>query len=241
MNDLRNVAADCLLIAGDIAMAGSVTGQLERMERTLGHPIYFVLGNHDYYYGSIADVRASIAKATSGNLRWLNQSRLAMLTAKTALVGHDGWCDSRLGDFHGSRVNLSDFLLIKELGGLRREDRLRAMQALGDESARHLKSILPEALARAEHVVVLTHVPPYAAAAWHQGKQSNPDWLPFFSCKACGDVLTEAMVDHPDKRMTVLCGHTHSGGVVQILQNLTVYTGAAQYGLPRIQSTFEWN
>ncbi len=39
--------------------------------------------------------------------------------------------------------------------------------------------------------------------------------------------------------MTVLCGHTHSSGVVQILENLSVRTGAAEYGEPKLQDVLD--
>ena len=36
--------------------------------------------------------------------------------------------------------------------------------------------------------------------------------------------------------MTVLCGHTHGKGEVQILPNLIVKTGGADYGKPELQN-----
>jgi hypothetical protein len=38
-----------------------------------------------------------------------------------------------------------------------------------------------------------------------------------------------------DRTMTVLCGHTHSGGEAELLPNLRVLTGVARYGNPVIQ------
>ena len=35
--------------------------------------------------------------------------------------------------------------------------------------------------------------------------------------------------------MTVLCGHTHSPGEAQVLPNLLVLTGGAEYGRPEVQ------
>jgi hypothetical protein len=43
------------------------------------------------------------------------------------------------------------------------------------------------------------------------------------------------MIAHPDARMTVLCGHTHGAGVVDVLPNLRVVTGGADYGAPALQ------
>ncbi len=37
------------------------------------------------------------------------------------------------------------------------------------------------------------------------------------------------------RKLTVLCGHTHGAGMVQMLPNLRVYTGGARYGMPALQ------
>ena len=44
------------------------------------------------------------------------------------------------------------------------------------------------------------------------------------------------MRGYPERSMTVLCGHTHSSGTAKLLDNLTVYTGGAEYGAPRHQA-----
>jgi Icc-related predicted phosphoesterase len=103
-----------------------------------------------------------------------------------------------------------------------------------DQASAHLASILPEAMHGFKQVIVLTHVPPFREAAWHKGSISNDDFLPFFSCKAVGDVLIKAALQNPEKSIMVLCGHTHSAGVVQIAPNLLVKTGDAEYGAPKL-------
>src|SRR5215213_9460740 len=85
-------------------------------------------------------------------------------------------------------------------------------------------------------IILATHVPPFREACWHQGKISDGDWLPHFTCKAVGDVLLEIMKENPDHKLTVLCGHTHGGGEAQVLPNLKVLTGAARYGRPALQN-----
>ena len=78
-------------------------------------------------------------------------------------------------------------------------------------------------------------MPPFREACIYEGKISNDDWLPHFSCKAVGDVLRDIMSQHPQRNLTVLCGHTHGSGTADILPNLRVHTGAAVYGEPAIQ------
>jgi 3',5'-cyclic AMP phosphodiesterase CpdA len=233
---------DALLISGDIAQAPSVEDHLTNLAETLQIPVYFVLGNHDCYEGSIPEVRDRVGgfAKDSALLHWLSDCGPISLTPTTSLVGHDGWGDGRLGDYDHSTVSLSDFFLIRELTGLSPKERLGKLKDLGDEAAEHLRRVIPEALKSAEHVVVLTHVPPFREAAWYEGHPSNSQWLPFFSCKAVGDVLYTTMQSHPDKRMTVLCGHTHGGGRSKILPNLKTITGPARYGHPAIQEVFEW-
>jgi len=150
-------------------------------------------------------------------------------------VGHDGWGDARLGNAAGTPVLLNDFLVIAELAGADRADLTARLRRLGDEAAAHMERVLPEALESYEHVVVATHVPPFRESCWHRGSYSEDDWLPYFTCKALGDVLLSEAARRPDRQVTVLCGHTHSGGECHPLPNLRVLTGAAEYGHPSVQ------
>jgi Icc protein len=155
------------------------------------------------------------------------------------LVGHDAWADGRLGDFFRSEVLLNDYLLISELQGQEKPERYAQLNALGDEAAGFLERRASEALAGRRNIIVLTHVPPFRESCWHEGRISDDDYLPLFACRAVGDRLAAIMRDHPGQTMTRLCGHTHSSGCARILDNLTVYTGQAQYGEPELQRIFE--
>lgn len=90
-----------------------------------------------------------------------------------------------------------------------------------------------------DYVVVAIHVPPFAAAAWREGKQSDDNWLPHFSSKVAGDMLMSVAGAHPDREILVLCGHTHGGGTIDVRPNLRVITGPAEYGKPVLQQLFE--
>ncbi|MCP4692550.1 MAG: phosphoesterase [Desulfobacterales bacterium] len=234
-------APDALLLAGDIGEADSVEAYLRMFEDELRLPVYFILGNHDFYRGSILDLRRRIQALVerSRRLHWLTNSDVVALSERSCLIGCDSWSDGRLGDYKGSGVMLNDYFYIKELRGLDKEARLEKLHELGDEAAAHLRRLLPRALARHRRVLVLIHAPPFKEACWHEGKPSEDDFLPHFSCKAAGDVLVEMMEAHPDRRMTVLCGHTHGGGVADILPNLRVLTGAAVYGRPHLQEMLD--
>jgi 3',5'-cyclic-AMP phosphodiesterase len=233
--------SDALLLTGDIGQAPSVCGYLDHLAQALSLPVYVILGNHDFYKGSVADVRAAVSAycRESKMVRWLRDTSAVSLTPKTALVGVDGWGDGRLGDYAGSDVVLTDSVLIRELAGLDSDALLQIMQTLADDDAAILRRSLEAVPAAASQVIVATHVPPFAAAAWHEGEQSSDHWLPFFSCKAVGDVIVEAAERRPSQELLVLCGHTHGGGEIAVRTNLRVLTGPAEYGVPRLQRVFE--
>jgi 3',5'-cyclic-AMP phosphodiesterase len=253
---LRQAGADALLIGGDTAEAHDFSYELRTLAETCGVPIYFVLGNHDYYRGTIAGVRRQAAMLAEHQpaVIWLPAAGVVQLTEKTALVGHGGWGDGRFGDFFGSDVILNDYLLIEDLKELLPGDwpptwfserdilspRLHEkLMALGDEAAAHLRRVLPEACEKFQNVIALTHVPPFQEACLHKGKVSDKNWLPHFTCQATGEAVREAAEKFPKCKITVLCGHTHSGGQAQIRENLVVLTGSATYGEPAVQKVLE--
>jgi hypothetical protein len=79
---------------------------------------------------------------------------------------------------------LNDYYLIEELTGLSRQDRFMQLAKLGDQAAEHFRSFLPEACARFQNLILLTHVPPFREACSHEGRISSDDYLPHFACKA---------------------------------------------------------
>jgi predicted phosphohydrolase len=237
--------ADVLVVTGDIAESHTLGSALTALATLTERPVYFVLGNHDFYRSSIVGTRRQVGYVVGEGLVYLSQAGIIELTSKTALVGHDGWADGRLGDLDRSEEILNDFLLIDELRCWKDSDTLdkpalrRALQTLGDEAAGCLQGVLASAADKYPHVIVATHVPPFREAAWYEGRPSSDAFLPFFACKAVGDVLLEVAQLHPKCQILVLCGHTHGGGELQVLENLRVVTGPAEYGHPGIQQILE--
>jgi 3',5'-cyclic AMP phosphodiesterase CpdA len=252
VRDVHEARPDAVLVGGDIGEADSFAGFLGRLAELLDVSIYFVLGNHDYYRGSIAEIRRIAMSLSRGSQRltWLSAVGVVRLTNRSVFIGHGGWGDGRNGDFLQSNVVLSDYGLIRELREAHGAEvsqpesvltakLLERLHELGDEAADHFRTVLPQALETGGNVLVLTHVPPFRDACWHEGRLSDGNWSPHFTCQAVGDVLLEFMQRHPDRKMTVLCGHTHSSGHVRILDNLEVFTGDARYGQPMVQQTLE--
>jgi predicted MPP superfamily phosphohydrolase len=233
--------ADAVLVGGDIGEAHNVCEHLERMRAVIGKPIYFVLGNHDYYHGAIKEVRDEVTRfcAERVGLTYLTSEGVVSLTDGVALVGHDGWADGRAGDFARSLVGMMDYKLIADFVGHSKRSRWDVLMRLGDEAAAHIRQVLPRALEVAAEVILLAHVPPLREACWHEGRISDDEWSPHFTCVAMGQAILEIMADHPRQKLTVLCGHTHGAGQCHPLANVRVLTAGAEYGRPALQSVFQ--
>lgn len=236
-------APDAIVISGDIGIAPILRPRLLAMAAAVRVPVYFVLGNHDFYESDIETVRDDMRALTrdDNGLFWLPEAGLIPLSADACLIGHDGWSDGQYGDFMASSVLLQDYFLIDNLIDLMQPERLAQLKALGEEAGEYLRGLMPGA-ARFRQVFVATHAPPFVEACWHEGRTPALDdpYLPHFTCKAVGDTLLHAADAHPAVTFTVLCGHTHGGGTARPRPNLTVLTGPADYGKPIIQQVFEF-
>ena len=212
LEQLHKSQADALLFSGDIGEASSVTGYLSQVAAAAQCPTYFVLGNHDFYEGSIRAVRQQVSDLCEdhGSLHYLTRGDVFALSDQVGLVGHDGWADGRIGDYESSEVMMHDYKLIKELAPYSKLDRWPILKQLGDEAAAHIERVLKLALAQFSRIYLVTHVPPLREACWHNDEISDDEWAPHFTCQAVGETILRIMQKHPDRELTVLCGHTHT-------------------------------
>lgn len=230
---------DALLVTGDTAEADTLAGFLGDLAAIA--PVYFVLGNHDFYRSTIREVRDRV-RGLGARLTWLPPRGPIKLTERVTMIGVDGWADARCGDL-ASKVQLSDWQLIGDLKNQDVKARIKALQDLGASEGRNLRIALERAPAGVE-LLVLTHVPPFPEACVYDGKMSDPPWLPWFTCIATGEALLAHARANPGTKMTVLCGHSHGIGTYTPLPNLEVRTGGwpagvEGYGNPVVQQTFE--
>lgn len=235
---------DAVVISGDISEAQCLQMHLGWLRKHLHASvnIYFVLGNHDYYNSAIPDLRRKMAiydGSKGDHLYWLNASGVQELSAKACVIGHDGWYDGGYSDWFQSRLMMTDYLVIEDFRFKSQKHVHARMQVLADDFAFHIASVGEQALQKYEHVIVATHVPPFKENTIFKGAISDANWLPVMSSKKAGDCLLSLASAHPDKKITVLCGHTHGRAYHKPLPNLEVYTGTATYGSPGIANIFE--
>jgi Icc protein len=236
IHEMVGAKPDAVLITGDISNARLIEYHLGLLVEWLPCPIYFVLGNHDFYLGSFAQVDALVRDlgARHPNLVELGHGEIIPLGKDTALIGHRGWADGRAGIGSRSTVRLNDH---RSIADLREPDphRLFAiLNRLGDESADYIRAVAPRALENARHLFIATHVPPFVEAALYENKPSEPGFAPHFVNLALGRAILEIAQRHPDKTFTVLCGHTHHRAVYSPASNLKVQVAGAEYRDPQI-------
>lgn len=249
----EETSGEAFVLTGDLSEAPSLVHHLQELQDGLQRSTYFVLGNHDYYKGSFESVEKAAAKFEL----WLDHGEVHKLTEKVALVGSEGWYDAEFGYPMAPKFGMTDWQAIEDLSklpgtpfGIRRITIVdgKVRDVFLDEAARQrvidvcrerardfaerARASLLNALESFERVIFATHYPPFEGATWHNGDLSGAAWKPWFSSKVMGEMLLEVADAHPDRKILVLCGHTHSSGTYTPRENLQVLTGASVYGAP---------
>ena len=248
----KSQPGDVVVISGDIAEAPSVIFHMTKWEVELAKnnvSLKFVLGNHDYYHGSIDGVRLGMKKFLPN--AWLGNINFVPVGTNSAIVGHDGWYDGIYADYYLSRLEMNDYYVIKELSYLPptllndKKKRHEIIKDLSRHSANHVYNGAKLAIEQEgkTNIFIVTHVPPFVKAAWFKGKPSDSDWLPHFSSALMGDAIKKIAIEHPDVSFTVLCGHTHVGEQnnhdYMEMPNIRSITATAQYRYPVISDIFK--
>lgn len=240
VDKLNGSQLDALVVTGDISEAADFDWHLQRLESGIQVPLYFVLGNHDFYHGDINTVRRRAATIATERILYLQQVGPQQLANDWMLCGVDGWADGRVGEYYRSPVRMHDFELIEDLRLLDSSSRFRRLRREGTLAAVTLAKQLTKAVNNARNVMIATHIPPFRESCWYNGMHSDDNWAPFFVCGALGWVLKRFANKHPDHRFLVLCGHTHHAGKSQLLPNLWTWTGAAEYGIAQLSDIIEF-
>lgn len=240
----NEVECEACVITGDIAEGNSLQFCLSEFKAGFEKPVYFILGNHDYYNRSFKEVDDTVKKylhKPEDGLVWLRISDPIKLNDATCLTGCCGFYDGIAGKAGLSNVGMMDWEVIKDFCGKKRKDLLSAIKNKAYELSLKAESNLEKACEKYDEIIFATHYPPFPEACWHMGKQSDEDCLPWFTSVTMGNVLTKVALKYPNKKFTVLCGHTHSEGFYKHFDNLVVYTGKAKYYYPDVYKVLEIN
>lgn len=223
-----------VVVSGDIAESHNVVEYLKEMERLTKLPVYFVLGNHDFYGSSVAAVKKEAKK-----IHWLGQASVELIRNNTIMIGVDGWGDCRNGDYENSRLTMSDWIYIDDLRkeyGKGMEALKKQLQKLADSDAKKLKRGVLNAIEKGySRIIIVTHVPPFEEACLYAGKKSTSSGLPFFSSKCLGTTILPIAKKNKHIDFLWLSGHTHSRAKYKPCNNMTVKVAKSEYFHPQIE------
>jgi Icc-related predicted phosphoesterase len=230
IESLARSGTDGVIISGDISNSKHIAYHLKRLSE-LPMPVYFVLGNHDFYHGSFGLVHQMVRKSIRdhNNLTWLTEAPPIQLTESTYMIGHDGWADGRAGMGEKSGLILNDYRLISDFVGLPVSSVFSLMQKTADAASERLYQQIHQI--GAKHIIVVTHAPPFREASKHRGRVADDRSIPHFSNIGMGRMLEKA-AEETGARLSVFCGHTHHRARVNINGRIAVRVKQARYGRP---------
>lgn len=231
----ENPAASGLIITGDISNGEFLCNNLKTLAENFPKPIYFILGNHDYYYSSFGEIDKKVGNLSQkiNNIHWLEKGYV--IHNRLPIIGVGGWYDAYHGNVNGGVV-LNDWFEINNLAPVARARDL-LIQQCRDRTKKHTENLgkMLEEVVKNEQsnsIIICTHVPPFPESSVYQGKQSGPGWLPWFTNETLGRLLVLFAEEYTNKTFIVLCGHSHGSGFFEKRNNLVIFTGRARYGFP---------
>lgn len=254
IDDIKRRNPDGVFITGDISSSQLLNKHLGMIEN-VGCPVYFVLGNHDFWGSSIERVRADMHAISNASerLRYMGNVQYIGLSNDTAVVGADGWYDCLYGDYRRSNFLMNDWEYIADYcrpggGGGRGalkwkthniKEIVETSQQIAVQSVNHMFEGIKSAVKYYKNIVVLTHVPPFEEAHIFQGQRGTPEAQPWFASKLMGDMLLNAARTFQNVNFTVLAGHTHGHFDGMITSNMSCKVGGAEYLDPKVQCVIE--
>ena len=225
---------DLWLHSGDIATYPHRLDYLEAFEK-LDKPMYFVLGNHDFYDNvvSINQIKRWFDALRHPKLTYLGADNAVLDFGNIVILGVDGWYDIQSGDYDNSQIALTDFNAIPDMRNLNKSSRARLIENLSKESMYLLDSKFSSITnVPREVIVVVTHVPVFEESVLFEGKPQSNDFKPYFTNTSLMKVINNYR--YYAKRIVVLSGHTHNESHYQKF-NVEEFVFGAQYEFPRFQ------
>jgi len=224
-----------LCITGDISDGKHLIRTLEEFSEATELPIYFVTGNHDYYFSSWENMRPRIEDCCRqhSNLFYLPVFGVTNLNKDTCIIGTDSWYDGRIvANFHRTPFALNDFNYIGELAAVEERDLPRVFQSRADAALVHLKQLCDVAVTKYKKIIILSHPIPFGRM------DKTPSSLsPFYVWYDAGKYIFDFADQHPENSFLWLSGHTHNNGTFSNGNNLDCFSLGAEYGYPKIGAT----
>lgn len=226
---------EAILIAGDISSGKSIYEDLLYLSSSIPqHKIYIVLGNHDYHHSSFKLVHNHIDKlCEKSNVFWLTNNKPIELSKYSALIGAEGWYDGGTGYGPKALHITLDSLFIQELQKNIFSKKITSI--FRSVSYSHTENIIQKlysVINKYEQIVLITHYPPWEKATKDLKRPLHKFWTAYDTNVNLGKELEKVMKKFPNKKLIVLCGHTHKEFCDQITDNIFCVVGDGTFGKP---------
>ena len=221
---------DGVFLTGDISNGSNTINDLKYLARNVEVPIYFVLGNHDYFYNSIDGMNDKIRLLCKEypNLIWMTESNPIALNNEVSIIGTEGWYDAMVGDPKYIKYTFDWFMIsnIRKLPSMK--DRIEAFRKLADVSCNIIEKQLNKALDDGyKTIYMLTHFPPWVEATRDVGTIMEKFWLPYNTNLRLGKLIESIMKDRNKINLFILCGHSHCPLSIRVTRNINCQVGKA--------------
>lgn len=220
-----------VFLTGDISEGYAFLSDLEFLGKKIGRPLYFVLGNHEYWGSSFDKVQFGVRElcAKYKNLIWMDESGIIALNEETCLIGRGNWYDARIGNEDFIKYTF-DWWAIEDFRKLNSmKQRIDLMRAIADKTTQILCHQLEEAVETYKSVYLLTHIPPFSEAHRANDWISDKFYEPYNTNIRLGQELEKIMSKHKKRHLTILCGHCHVSMTAHISRNIECRVGKGSY------------
>ena len=149
---LKNHPSKGIFITGDIADGENFPKFLEEIQAISKKPLYFVLGNHDYYGNTLQDTfkKASLLSKANKEIHFLPDA--SCLLDDFALIGINNFNDGEGHDFEKSEIWLRDYNEIEDFKVLSPKDLKDKLTTLGKISCLEVEKKILEAFKKKDIV-----------------------------------------------------------------------------------------
>lgn len=231
--------SQCVFVTGDISESPALSFHLDLMDQIVGKPVYFILGNHDFWYSTTQMIWENLPKLVNkmSFMKYMTAGTYMPLDTETCVIGHDGWYDARYGDAAGSKFGMRDWSIMGDYVNCKNIHQvIEKSQEIAAHSVEHFRKNLVETVKRYKKIVLLTHMPPFDDTHIYQGQIGEAHAQPWFTNRMLGELFYTAAKANPGIQFVVFAGHTHGRISKDILPNLLVHVAGVDYGAPVIQS-----
>lgn len=235
-----------LLITGDIS-DGKSAKYLVELKQQVRVPIWFVLGNHDYYTGKKAQVTRELLRESIAGVPGLcylpDINSIKLNSEGEYLVGIDGWWDGFYGKMSVSKFAFNHFRLISDLdliGSSVIKAKCREFADISNEMLSTKIDYLFQCIPAPKTIVIATHYPPFCESSLYNGRWNEEFAASWFINGSLGQLLLKLAAAKPEVQFKVLCGHSHEHAFNSVTHNLVVITGEAEYAKPALNAILEY-